>query len=470
MAGPFPPFYRALMESRRAPVSQARFSPVGQMGAADYTAPQLPTSGQAQDVPDPAVQDFLSQYDAINGQPQQPNLIPTPGLNIGPVHLSGGGLDNAALSTLGMLQGFQQQPHGFAQALALGLAQGLAGSRARMAESRGAANQAAVQDAIAERKARASAAASFLAQHRLALMREANQKPTATTIHITADPNDPQRIAAKNNGIALPPGEFDAPLSLLTRDMPAATQPTAEVAGADDAAEMMSNGTLPPTFLQGRPTQYTLQVVAGLKKRGTNVSKLTQEWNAATAFTKNANSATQLRFRQALSAIPGLIGEVSGLNQQLKNAGIKENRIPIVNRAQLSMVRGGFADSPAAQSLVTRYRTAINAIPSEVGFAEMGGNAPTDKAMDRAVKQFNEAYSFEAANAALDEINRLASIRENTMNAVQAVMPSGGSGFYNYGREDNQQPPPMLTAPTPGNPAGKAFLNGDNRKPKDKKP
>lgn len=92
--------------------------------------------------------------------PVQPNLIPTPGLHIGPVHLSGPGLDSAALSVLGMMQGMGQ-PRGFGQNFASGLAYGLASGRARQAQARGAANQAAVEDAAKRNQMRQSEISGF---------------------------------------------------------------------------------------------------------------------------------------------------------------------------------------------------------------------------------------------------------------------------------------------------------------------
>ena len=106
---------------------------------------------------------YLGQLGMAN--PVQPQLIPSPGLHLGPLHLSGQGLDSAALSVLGMLQGMQQ-PRGFGANFATGLATGLAGGRARMAQARGAANEAAVQSAAEQNKARAAEAARFLAQYR----------------------------------------------------------------------------------------------------------------------------------------------------------------------------------------------------------------------------------------------------------------------------------------------------------------
>lgn len=141
--------------------------------------------------PDPEDQNtYPAQWDpqvamqwAQQFYPQQtPHLQPSPNARIGPLRLNGPGLDSAALSVLGMLQGMRP-PQGFGANLATGLAYGLASGRARQAQARGAANEAAVKGAAETEQERRKAASEFargLASHRQQMIRDAaNNKAIA---------------------------------------------------------------------------------------------------------------------------------------------------------------------------------------------------------------------------------------------------------------------------------------------------
>jgi len=109
-----------------------------------------------------------------------PNLIPSPGMRIGPLRLSGSGLDAASLAVLSALQN-SPRPQGFGQSFAAGLAGGLAQGRFNQAQGRAAANQSAMDAAAQDEKDRKAAAREYamgLAQHRWAMQKN----PAAKTM------------------------------------------------------------------------------------------------------------------------------------------------------------------------------------------------------------------------------------------------------------------------------------------------
>lgn len=118
------------------------------------SAPPMP-SAQMQDVgglgSDPDTQAIL---DAIYPQ-SQPVMQQAPGANIGPLHLSGSGLDAASMAILQQMQN-APQPRNFGQGLLSGFAGGWAGARGSQAVARQNANAEALkqthQDTIDRRK------------------------------------------------------------------------------------------------------------------------------------------------------------------------------------------------------------------------------------------------------------------------------------------------------------------------------
>jgi len=130
---------------------------------------------------DPAVaQQFATQLIPYH----QPNLIPSPGMRIGPLRLSGSGLDAASLAVLSALQN-GPRPQGFGQSFAAGLAGGLAQGRYNQAQGRAAANQTAMEGAAQDEKDRRAAArehATGLARFRWDMMRDAAKAKEAAPV------------------------------------------------------------------------------------------------------------------------------------------------------------------------------------------------------------------------------------------------------------------------------------------------
>jgi hypothetical protein len=115
---------------------------------------------------------------------QKPDLIPTPGMRIGPLRLSGSGLDAASLAVLSALQN-GPRPQGFGQSFAAGLAGGLAQGRFNQAQGRAAANQSAMEGAAQDEKDRRAAArehATGLARFRWDMMRDAAKAKEAAPV------------------------------------------------------------------------------------------------------------------------------------------------------------------------------------------------------------------------------------------------------------------------------------------------
>lgn len=243
----------------------------------------------------------------------------------------------------------------------------------------------------------------------------------------TADQNNPESYAntiANNLGIDVNTKIKDISTQDLAEQIAKHESGTTITPVQSDVsliADAIQNGTQPPV-LTGL-YKNTTAVKAELSKRGFDLAKALQSWNAAQAFSKNLNSSQMIRFRGLADSVVNTIDEVKDLAGQMKQGGI-----PIVNKAKLEYLVQTKGNSPEGQ-LASRYLAAVNTLKEEFANLANGGYAPTEAAWSLANSQINGNYGIDQLNASLDEVQRLINYRVQGITGQQPLVPGGTTDY-----------------------------------------
>jgi hypothetical protein len=215
--------------------------------------------------------------------------------------------------------------------------------------------------------------------------------------------------------------------------------------GNDDIkiiADEIENGDQPPDM--SRMYGKTAALRTELGRRGYNLSSAALDWQAAQRFTVTANGNQQLRLRQALEVVPQHLGLIKGMAQQWNGGAF-----PPLNSANLKLAQNG-AYGPQAQKLATGLTQQITDLTSEMSYVYMGGNTPTDHAMQLAAKNLSADWSLPTMLNAIDLIGKNIQIRQNSINNVGVA-----------GRENSYLPQPQGQAPQPPPSANRVYYDSN---------
>jgi len=459
----------------------------------DSYYPNAPKPGFS---PDEEMADFLRQYDQVTGyNPNPPSPIPPPGLRIGPLRLSGNGLDSASLAVLQALQG--ARPQGFGQNFATGLVGGYAGARYNRALERGQANEGAQKAHADETKERARAAASYLATHRQEMARAAREAAKPQAAGGKRYPlTDTLRKQLKDNGIFVADEATDVPESAVIRDMPR-EQPTdpslimarqdlhdrrlaeeeakrqaAEAQKADeeqyatDVADLKPS-TSPVIAANRKPEDARRITNLVNKKLRENKAPYTHQqlltlWGEKERFYKTMDQQQMVGFRQAATVA----------NQHLKQfedfynaygkikppAGFRT-----LGKGTYQLAMEG-ALGPQAQAAAAGLEPIKDALPTEIAKVLAGGRVPYEFEVRKAQHSFIDPFLPKRASAnQLESTRRILRARIETQ--LTALPFAGGKGnpylldvspIEGWDEVDKQAAP----AAKPSNPGGKAAKYG----------
>lgn len=203
-------------------------------------------------------------------------------------------------------------------------------------------------------------------------------------------------------------------------------QVTAGGSGRDDAksiAQAIIDGDQPPD-LKGL-YRMNAPVRAELQRQGYNFTKANEEWQATTKFLSAANGPQQLKIRQSIDNVDHTLGTVQELVQEWK-AG----QLGILNKTRMALAVSG-ALGEKAQSTATRMQSAINDSVSEMAGVYMGGNSPTDHAMDLAKSNLNANWSEKTMIDAIAQTRKFIGYRKNAINSSGPIGTDGNR--YNRG-------------------------------------
>jgi hypothetical protein len=190
-------------------------------------------------------------------------------------------------------------------------------------------------------------------------------------------------------------------------------------------AQGVMNGNLAPDLAQVSSFRDRSRISSALNKDGFNLPAAQSEWKATQRFLNSMNSEKQTRLRQAIGSTRQALDHLKEINQEYSRSSLAP-----LNYLQLK------AQANSGNELAVKYLGQLNIIQDELAQVFMGGNSPTEKALDLAKNMLSSNWSAGQLNASIDTIDKNLKYREN---AINAAMPfTGGENRYYQG--GNQQP------------------------------
>jgi hypothetical protein len=238
-----------------------------------------------------------------------------------------------------------------------------------------------------------------------------------------------------------------------TEDVSARVKPIPPVAagGAADAVSNakeqvagMMDGTLPPV-MPGRQTKEYSEIMAEAHRQGYNLQAAVTDWNATQKHITTLNNAQQLRLNQSINALPDLLDSVDALASKWKGG-----RFPILNKANLALAKGGAYGTDVA-TVANQLDAQIADVVSDLGVVYMGGNSPTDHALDLAGKSLKGEWNAKVLHDMVTMAKSNVRIRKNSI-ATTGVQGASANNPY-------APPQPAAAAPADlvWNPQTKSF-------------
>lgn len=203
-------------------------------------------------------------------------------------------------------------------------------------------------------------------------------------------------------------------------------------ADVKDAVQGMIDGIIPP-MLPGRASTAYTAMMAEAQRRGYNLAGAATDWVATQKHIATMNGAQQLRLNQAVNALPEMLDKVDTLAQQWKGSGA-----PLLNRANLALAKNGVYGTKAA-TIATQLESQIADVVADLGNVYMGGNSPTDHALQLAGKSLQADWSEPVLRQMITLAKENVRIRRNSINNTGVAGASA----------DN----PYMPAPPGGSPA-----------------
>lgn len=196
----------------------------------------------------------------------------------------------------------------------------------------------------------------------------------------------------------------------------------ASVGDVQDAVQGMMDGSIPPQ-LPSRATKEYTQLLAEAKRRGYNLAQAATDWTATQKHIASMNGAQQLRLNQSVNALPEMLDTVEGLAKQWK-AG----PFPLLTRANLALAKNGAFGQDAA-AIANKLDAQIADVTADLGNVYMGGNSPTDHALELAGKSLKGEWSERVLLEMIDLARQNVRIRKNSISNT-GVMGASANNPY----------------------------------------
>jgi len=272
----------------------------------------------------------------------------------------------------------------------------------------------------------------------------ARGEPKESTVNIGSFEDYVLRWAAQNNR---------NPKTITTKDIdklretyrldqrPIVVNPQ-QASNAEAIADAIISGDQPPD-LKGM-YRYGPEVRAILAKKGYNLTTASIDWQAAQKHFATLNGAQQTRLRQAVDTAIHSLDVIDDLSAKWKGG-----RFPLLNRANLALAKNGIYGAEV-QSVAQQLEAQISDLTSELGNAYMGGNSPTDHALQLAAKNLSADWSQQVLKDMTNLARTNLQIRQN---AIQNIGAIGASPQNPYA----PPPPPSSDPLTVIAPNGKTY-------------
>ena len=171
-------------------------------------------------------------------------------------------------------------------------------------------------------------------------------------------------------------------------------------------------------------------VRAELERKGYDLAKATEEWQAIQKFIVSSNSTQQVRMRQAETSVEQAINRLEELNKEFKRTGFTP-----ANKAAIYAASQGVGPEKNA---ATEFVTQLNVITDELAVVLQGGNTPTERSMELAQGMISKNLSMEQIQKQINIVRQNLQYRKNSWATVGAITPGG----------ENRYAPTTSTDPT----------------------
>ncbi len=176
----------------------------------------------------------------------------------------------------------------------------------------------------------------------------------------------------------------------------------------------MKDGTLPP-IMPGRASKEYTALTAEAHRQGYDLATSAADWQATQKHFATLNGAQQTRLRQAISTASDSLGVIEDLAKKWDGG-----KYPVLNRANLKGAVNGVL-GPEAQKIATNLQAQITDVQSELGNVYMGGNSPTDYALQLAEKNLSADWTKAQLLSAIDLARTNLKIRQNAIKNTEAI-------------------------------------------------
>ncbi|HEX5470853.1 MAG TPA: hypothetical protein VFW73_03150 [Lacipirellulaceae bacterium] len=219
-----------------------------------------------------------------------------------------------------------------------------------------------------------------------------------------------------------------------------------DIDAAGEVAQGIQNGTQPPT-LNG---MYHLgaYVRADLARNGYNLAQATRDWNATNAHLRTLNGAQMTRMMTALNSLDQMIPQLREAYDKWQATGLPGGYKDYNKVALIAAAHGSGPSSGVAQNLLTL----INDTASEMSYVYMGGNSPTDHALNLAESNLKGNWNAKTFDSSLELLQKNLQIRRNSIMTSPVIGISQNSP---YATHPASAPTPTAPAATPAPPGAK---------------
>jgi len=193
--------------------------------------------------------------------------------------------------------------------------------------------------------------------------------------------------------------------------------------GDDPIAKGIMDGTLPPTILGNRLTQYSKPSLENVARHGYDLAKATQDWNAVSKYWATLNGRQQTQLRQSANTVIEGLDNLEKLNDQLSSL-IPRGNADVLSKTALSAAAEWGVFGPEAQDIATRVIGQMATIQPELANVYQAGGVPSDKAMEQAHKTLNAGMPPLRMKSAISNERDNLRYRLNSIKTVGPLSPS----------------------------------------------
>ena len=162
-------------------------------------------------------------------------------------------------------------------------------------------------------------------------------------------------------------------------------------------------------------------VKAELQRRGYDMMSANKDWLATQRTIATMNGPQQTRLRQAAETAYHSLDIIDELNDNLAML-LQRTKFPRLNRAALAYAKSGAAGEEAA-SAARQLEAELTDVTSELGNVYMGGNSPTDHALQLASQNLSSDWSQKTLHDATMLARRNLQIRRNSIANSTPLVP-----------------------------------------------